>query len=283
MSVRDAARDGRPEMPYVDLLLRDLADGDAAAAAAFGRHIHWGYWDDPASADGTYEDFGAAAERMSRQLWEAAGVRDGMRVLDCGCGIGGTLASIDERCRQMQLVGLNIDGRQLAVARERVRAREGSTLELVEADACALPFPDASFDAVLAVECIFHFPSRMRFLREAHRVLRPGGRLAFSDFLVRPRGIPALLGVRLVSSLRYYGRQNRVPATLSGYAWMLGRAGLALRGYEDATPHTLPSYRVLRDRYERLGDRSAMRAGRKLEAVSRRGYAPYAIFSAERP
>src|SRR5438034_5931485 len=51
-----------------------------------------------------------------------------------------------------------------------------TTLFRSEADACALPFPDASFDRVLAVECIFHFPSRLRFLKEAARVLKPGGR-----------------------------------------------------------------------------------------------------------
>src|SRR3954467_4300097 len=99
--------------PYFDVLLRRLADGDPRAAEAFGRHVHWGYWPDPDAADGTPADYARAAERLCRKVCDAAGVRDGMRVLDVGCGIGGTIASLNERLRDVEFVGVNIDPRQL--------------------------------------------------------------------------------------------------------------------------------------------------------------------------
>jgi hypothetical protein len=76
-------------------------------------------------------------------------------------------ASINERFSDVRLTGVNIDERQLAVARQRVQARPGNSVDFIHADACELPFEDSSMDAVIAFECIFHFPSRRRFLREA--------------------------------------------------------------------------------------------------------------------
>ena len=45
-------------------------------------------------------------------------------------------------------------------------------IEFVEGDACDMPFPDASFDLVLAVECAFHFPSRAKFFSEVPMIIR---------------------------------------------------------------------------------------------------------------
>src|SRR6185437_17144349 len=63
-------------------------------------------------------------------------------------------------------------------------------LEWVQADACSLPFANQSYDAVLCIEAMLHFPSRARFFTEAARVLRPGGSFAGSDIVVSPRARP---------------------------------------------------------------------------------------------
>ena len=84
-------------LPYIDLLLRELQGGAPEALALLGRHIHLGYWADPAQADGSFKDFAAAAERLSWMVCEAGGVQNGQRILDVGCGIGGTVASLNER------------------------------------------------------------------------------------------------------------------------------------------------------------------------------------------
>ena len=128
-------------------------------------------------------DFIAAMQQMNGVLLEAGKLTDGQRLLDVGCGFGGTIRQINAGHSDMHLTGLNIDPRQLAAAEAQTTAANGNHIAWVEADACQLPFEDNSFDRVLAVECIFHFPSRARFLAEAARVLKPGGRLAVSDFL----------------------------------------------------------------------------------------------------
>ena len=170
------------KLPYFDYLLSAFAQGDPSLEQSFGRHVHWGYWEFPEQARLTLEDFSAAAENLSQLIYHAAQVTDAQTILDAGCGFGGTLASLNQHYLNMELVGLNIDERQLLRAREQVKPRGDNQIRFEQGNACALPFADNSFDVVLAVECIFHFPSREDFFKEVFRVLKPGGYFALSDF-----------------------------------------------------------------------------------------------------
>jgi SAM-dependent methyltransferase len=101
-------------------------------------------------------------------------LRNGARVLDCGCGMGFDLM-VMSRLWNLQLVGLDTDAERLRWARDH-----GIEAQLVEGDAQRLPFPDASFDAVLMTEVLEHLPDDDAALSEVMRVLKPGGVLALS-------------------------------------------------------------------------------------------------------
>ena len=241
---------GRRSMsfPYLDLLLRVLAGGHPELEQSFGRHIHWGYWPDPAAAvPGSAADFAAAADRLSQALIDLAGISDGMRVLDAGCGFGGTLARLDAERTGMDLVGLNIDPRQLARAAGQVRPRADNRLGFVGGDACALPFAEGSFDRVMAVECIFHFPSRLAFLQEVRRVLRPGGVMVLSDFVPAPVFAPLgrVLNRPPLRRINVLGNCD-TSCTEAGYRRLAVESGLRLAGMTDITRQTLPTYAFLR-------------------------------------
>jgi cyclopropane fatty-acyl-phospholipid synthase-like methyltransferase len=134
------------DLPYFDLILEGREKKDALAAA-FSSYVHWGYWDEPGKARGDDGDFAVAMEKLNGEVLAEARLSDGQAVVDCGCGFGGTLGAIAAQKKNMKLTGVNVDARQLAVAKSQVRG--GVTW--VEADACALPFPDKSFDRALAV------------------------------------------------------------------------------------------------------------------------------------
>ena len=243
-------------LPYIDLLLQELRGSAPETLAPLGRHIHLGYWAEPARADGSFEDFASAAERLSWMVCEAAGVENGQRILDVGCGIGGTIASLNERLREVDLCGVNIDARQLRVARESVPARPGNKVQFVVGDACHLPFPNRSVDVVTAIECSFHFPSRWQFLREARRVLRPGGMLSVSD-LVTDDDLP-LIGPlrRLLFPSRvqspFYGKLD-LSYSSQDYRKAATAAGLVPVREMDITEQTLPTYPVVLELMKQRG------------------------------
>ena len=123
----------------------------------------------------------AGLDRRWRRLAAEAVVWPGDRVLDACCGTG-DLAVEAER-RGGGVVALDFSPRML----ERARPKSG-TIEWVEGDALALPFPDDEFDAATIGFGVRNFEDLPRGLQELARVLRPGGKLAVLE-ITRPRGL----------------------------------------------------------------------------------------------
>ena len=263
-------------LPYFDALFKDFQQGKTDIIQSFGNHVHWGYWENTTTKDISIEDFTQAAEKLSQKVYDSANVTDNMRVLDCGCGFGGTISSLNNRFNNMQLIGLNIDPRKLARAEEQIQPRAQNQLEFVEANACELTFEDNSFDAVLAVECIFHFPSRERFFQEASRVLKPGGTLAISDFVPRQIILPIVkVGSELAKDtlLKALGHVN-LNVSLGDYRKLSRNTGFTTLVEEDITRNTLPTYSLVK-KLQKKEDKIINYA----EKVSRWGVIRYLILS----
>ncbi|HTI82702.1 MAG TPA: methyltransferase domain-containing protein [Acetobacteraceae bacterium] len=233
-------------LPYFDYLLSELNRRNPTIEKSFGRHVHWGYWAAPRTATTDDDDFAQAAEQLTLELCQLAQITEGDTILDAGCGFGGTIASLNERFQRLRLVGLNIDPRQLARASQQVQPLHQNSVEFRHGDACDLPFASDTFHRLLAVECIFHFPSREDFFREAARVLTSGGTLTLSDFVPSPwfRPICLLGAIRSSKCLNSIGRWD-VSSTLGEYRRLARRAGLVPGTACNITANTLPTYRYL--------------------------------------
>jgi len=274
------------QLPYFDYLLASLSDNDDLEKS-FGRHVHWGYWETPKQATLSVDDFAQAAENLSQLVFNAAYVKDGQSVLDVGCGFGGTIASLNETHTGLRLVGLNIDERQLERARQQVHAIENNTVEFQQGDACALPFADNSFDVVLAVECIFHFPSREKFFNEAFRVLKPGGYLALSDFV-----LSSLLPSRLLGKVNnaFFGVCD-IGYTKEKYHALAKENNFSVWVDKDITKNTLPTYNYLRAMFIKKDQNktrpaspmTAVLSTLAIEVVSRLNLLNYYVFSFQKP
>lgn len=121
-----------------------------------------------------------AQQRLVLKALRMLDPRPGQRMLDVACGRG--KSSFMAHCvhRGLEVVGLDLLPGNTHVA--RTLFDKSPDLSYVTGNASNLDFPDASFDRVLCVEAAFHFPDRVGFVKEAARVLRPGGRLVVVDF-----------------------------------------------------------------------------------------------------
>jgi ubiquinone/menaquinone biosynthesis C-methylase UbiE len=120
---------------------------------------------------------GAWADRHeTEEIFHLLAPRSGERLLDLGTGTG--RYAREAARRGARAVGIDPSPGMLAVARERVA---GQPVDLVCAGAARLPFPDRSFDAVLAVTSLCFVSEPLVVLREAARVLTPGGQLVLGE------------------------------------------------------------------------------------------------------
>jgi demethylmenaquinone methyltransferase/2-methoxy-6-polyprenyl-1,4-benzoquinol methylase len=121
--------------------------------------------------------------RWRRAMVSALAPASGERVLDVATGTGMVAAELLARA-SCTVVGLDQSAEMLAVARERFAMIE--SVELVEGQAEALPFADASFDALTFTYLLRYVDDPAATLRELARVVRPGGRVASLEFGVPP-------------------------------------------------------------------------------------------------
>ena len=112
------------------------------------------------------------------EAMERAGVLLHGRVLDAGCGGGGTALSLAEEADFA--VGLDLEARFRDSGTRLAREKQAGRVAFVQGDGARLPFPDGIFDVVFSHSVIEHVSSAPDYLRECHRVLRPGGVLYLS-------------------------------------------------------------------------------------------------------
>ncbi|WP_162851383.1 class I SAM-dependent methyltransferase [Panacagrimonas perspica] len=225
---------------------------EAALNFESGGRTHWGNLGDWQHARSYPDACAALADRL------ASGLRlDGAtRLVDVGFGCGDQILHWIRRYGVRHIAGLNLSHSQTELARRRVvdsghpgiadGLQQGSVDALAE---WAARTNQAPVDAIVALDCAYHFPSRRAFLRQAAQVLRPGGRIALSDLILARPGLPlhrrALLGVM--------GHFSRIPPeNLVGrddYLAQWRDAGLEVEAFEDITGHVFQPFGAWLERY----------------------------------
>lgn len=114
--------------------------------------------------------------------WALQGVELHGDVLEIGCGSGAMASDLLHRYPDVRLTATDVDDAMVDASRQRLTPF-GSRATVRRADATALPFPDASFDAVVTFLMLHHVIDWERALAEITRVLRPGGVLAGYDLV----------------------------------------------------------------------------------------------------
>lgn len=147
----------------------------------WGEHIHHGYW---IRGDESKEE---AQVQLIERLAQAAGIRRGCKILDVGCGLGGSSIYLAKGF-QADVTGITISPVQVEMAK-RAAVEQNVDARFLLMDAEALDF-EWCFDVVWSVEAISHLQDVAGFFASAARFLRAGGIMAITDWFrdANPRG-----------------------------------------------------------------------------------------------
>ena len=222
----------------IDFYDRHPIDEAHVRAAAARRHRGPLAADDLFDFDQDHYGGVGAVDVLARR----AGVRPMTRVLDVCAGLGGPARFLATR-RGCRVVGIELHpGRAASAARLTKDVGLAARIAMVRGDAVALPFRARAFDVCLSQEGLLHIPDKATVLRECHRVLVPGGRLAFTDWIAHGR----LTGAEREQLRRWMAATTL--QSLDSYRVLLGRAGFGGIETEDISDAWRP---VLRARVER--------------------------------
>ena len=189
----------------------------------WGDHVHHGFW-----RTGR-ESREQAVLQLVDLVAEKAGVGNGVRVCDIGCGYGATARVLADR--GAQVTGITLSPAQFAIAAQG-RSR-GENPAFLLGDWLTSEIPADSFDAAIAIESSEHMPDKSAFFAQAHRVLRTDGRLVICAWLAAEQP-----GAQAESwLLEPICREGRMPhlGSASDYKALGEAAEFRLLSFEDIT------------------------------------------------
>jgi tocopherol O-methyltransferase len=251
--------------------------------------IHYGF------SDKNTVSIEEALLNTNRFLAEKAEIVSGSRVLDAGCGIGGSTIWLAKNCGA-QVVGISLSERQVEKAKALAVDNDVENMtDFKVMDYLNTEFPDNSFDVIWGLESICYAEHKIDFMNEAFRLLKPGGKIVVADgFLQRPPR-----GTREDMMLDDFLDGLVLPnlALVDDFKSDLGKAGFQNITYFDKRVETEPSskklhrmcllasfFRPVLKKFSRFSDLviGNLKAGVAQRKMVKVGLASYGVFYAEK-
>ena len=201
----------------------------------WGVHIHHGLWE----GDETPKQ---AQRQLIEHLVGRADIRTGSKILDVGCGMGGSSIHLAKHL-DCEVTGITLSRVQRRwAANSAFFCGVGRRTTFLLQNAEQVEFPDASFDVVWSIECTEHLFDKPAFFERAARFLRPGGRVAICAWLAGDephtadtvKQVEAVCDAFLCPSL----------GTEADYTAWLTDAGLEMRSVTDLTPKVARTWEI---------------------------------------
>ncbi|MGH3782452.1 MAG: SAM-dependent methyltransferase [Pseudonocardiaceae bacterium] len=230
-------------------------------AGMTGGCLHMGYCHD----ERDNSPLNQTTMRLTDLVIEKSQVTEGHHVLDVGCGTGIPALRL-AATTGARVTGITVSGHQVKTAQANARAAGvGERVTFQLADAMALPFSDASFDAAIAIESLGHMSDRAAALAHIARTLREGGRLVVADLLLR--GPVSEEKKNILYSVAAIFEGN-LQTTVGDYRQLIEHAGLELEELTDIGENVRPVYAATADEIQSNKTMIQYLGGEKTEALA---------------
>ncbi len=195
--------------------------------------LHYGYWDEQTTSHHQ------ALINKNQVLYDLAKISSNDHVLDAGCGIGGSSIWMAKNYNN-KMTAITISKQQAEYAKQHSK-RQGvaDKIEFEVSDFCNTPFKDESFDAIWGLESVCHALNKGDFLKEAYRLLRPGGRIVVCDGFILRREFNDSEWNDIVTCLNGWAVPNL--CSRDEFSQLLTDNKFQEIAYQDITKETMPS------------------------------------------
>lgn len=165
------------------------------------RGLHYGVWNE------STKNLQESILNTNQLICDLVQFKDGQKVLDAGCGVGGSIFYIKKRFN-VDIEGITISEKQIGKANELKQRYGFSDVKFSLQSFIHTNFPDNTFDVVYSVESVCHAENKGDFLKEAYRILKPGGKLVMWDGFLEKKNLNRLENKNYQSFLRGFVLDN---------------------------------------------------------------------------
>ena len=253
-----------------------------------GHYLNFGLWENGNT------HYIQAAENLIYRLGAWLDLKPGNRLLDVACGWGAQDFFIEREFGPLRIDAIDVTWPHILWAKKAARAKKlNEVIQFKHGSATRLQFVESTFNQVLCIEGSVHFETRDRFFEEAFRVLKPRGRIALADYVLKrmPANRVEKSVLRAVLALWKIPASNAV--TVQGYRQSLEKAGFDDVWIEEVGEKTIPGY-YYEQRRPRFRLHKIRTQGLAVGAMSfvldlacfeayRRGLIDYVLVSARKP
>lgn len=193
---------------------------------------------------GGLKNFIQAKLDFSKEMLAWSGAKSPKRILDVGCGIGGTSRFLAQTFPDAEVIGITLSPQQVERATELAKEAGLTNVKFAVVNALDMSFADDTFDLVWGCESGEHMPDKKKYVEEMTRVLAPGGNLVIAVWCERDPVPPFTNEERTTLKFVYEEWSHPYFISISAFDRLLKETGsLEVVETDDWTERTLPSWR----------------------------------------